>query len=93
MLGDAEDHGLWLSCLHAPFAPLPLELDQGPSSGSLAQPLSAVAHRDVLRRKDDADRFSGILGVSLAGAHQPLALLKVDGRDGEIRSPKAEEQW
>src|ERR1700683_5254523 len=42
---------------HAPFIPLSLEYHQGPSSRSVAEPLSAVAQRDLLRRQDDADRL------------------------------------
>jgi len=88
---------LWLSCLYAPFAPFSLERHERPSAGSLAKSLSFVAHRDLLRRQDDADRFPGVLGISVAGAHQSVALFEVDGRDGALRSPQAEElsseQW
>src|SRR5271156_4447214 len=85
-----EEHGLWLLSCHALPGPLSLERHQGPSLGSVAQPLSAVAHRDILRSQDDADRLSRVLGISLAGAHQSLALSKVDRRDGPLRPPQTE---
>src|SRR5580698_8575839 len=90
-----EEHGLWLLSCHALPAPLSLERHQGPSSGSVAQPLPAMAHRDLLRRQDDADRLPGVLGISVAGAYQPLAFSQVDRRDGPLRPPQAEKlrQW
>jgi hypothetical protein len=38
-----------------------------------------------LRREDAADWVSGVLGISLAGAGTPLAVLEMDGRDGTVR--------
>src|ERR1700722_2194225 len=76
---------------YAPFAPLSLECHKRPSSGALAQSVSVVAHRDLLWREDDADWIPGILGISLARARQPMALSKVDGRDGALYQSQAEE--
>ena len=73
------EHRLWLLSWHAPFTPLPVERDQRPSPGPVAKSVFAVAHRDLLRRQDDADRFSRVLGISVAGAHEPMALSEVDG--------------
>lgn len=72
-------------------APLPLERDQGPSPGSVAEPLSFVADRDLHRRENDADRLSGVLGVRVAGAGESLALSQVDERHGALCAPQAEE--
>src|SRR5205807_8010187 len=43
------------------------------------------------RREDDADRLSGVLGICVAGAGKSLALPQVDGRNGALRPPQAEE--
>src|SRR5579863_4409711 len=75
---------------HAPFAPLPLERHQRPSPGSVAKPLPPVAYRNLLRRQNDADWLSGILGISVARARESLAFSQVDKRDGALRSPQAE---
>lgn len=48
---------------------------------SLAQSVPSLAHRDLLRRENAADRISGILGVSLERALESLAILEVDLRD------------
>ena len=73
------------------LAPLPLECHQGASSGSMAESLPSVAHRDLHRGEDDADRLSGILGISLARTQKSLAVPKMDGRDGALR--KADKEW
>jgi hypothetical protein len=50
-----------------------------------------MAHRDILRSEDDANRISGVLGISVAGARESVAISKVDRRDGSLRSPEAED--
>src|SRR3981081_2877385 len=52
---------------HALLCPLSLERDQRPPAGAVAQSLPLVAHRDLLRSKDDADRLPGVLGIHVAG--------------------------
>jgi hypothetical protein len=68
-----------------------VEFDPGPPSRALAQPIPAVAHRNLLRRQDAANWISGILGVSLAGTRQSLEILEVDVRDAAARASSAEE--
>ena len=58
---------------------------------TVAQPLSAVAHRDLLWRQDDADRLSRVLGIPVAGTSQSMAFSKVDRRDGPLCPPQ--KQW
>lgn len=38
----------------------------------------ALADRDLYRRQDEADRISGILGIHVERASQPLALSTMD---------------
>jgi len=57
----------------------------------VAQPVSAVAHRNLLRRQDDADWVSGVLGISMAGAYESMAFYEVDWRDGSPRPSQTEE--
>ena len=59
---------------HALPCPFSLERDQRPPAGAVAKPLPLVAHRDLLRSEDDADRLPGVLGIHVAGARQSLAL-------------------
>src|SRR5712692_8827628 len=80
-----------LGKLHALHAQISVERDSRTSPYALAQPLSALAGRDLLRCKDAADRFSGILGIRMAGAQQSLAISEMDGGDGTLRPPQAEE--
>src|SRR5277367_372148 len=82
---------LWLSCLHALPAPLLVECDERPSSRPLAQPLSAMAHRNLYRRQDDANRLPGILGVRMARAPRAVEVPQLDRRDGTLRPPQAKE--
>src|SRR2546421_4936121 len=56
----------------------------------VAQPLSAVADRNVLWREDAADRFPGILGIRVAGTPQSLALSKMDSGNGPLCPPPAQ---
>ncbi len=65
-------------------AAVSLEFDPWAPDCSVAQPLSAVADRNLYGREDDADWISGILGISMDGARQPVALSKVDGGDGSV---------
>ena len=44
----------------------------------MAQPLSIVADRDLLRRENDPDRIPGVLGVYVARTPEPVALPEVD---------------
>ena len=60
-------------------------------AGSLAESISAVADRDLLRREDAADWVSGVLGISLARASPSVAVSEVDGGDGALRSTVCEE--
>jgi len=81
-----QNCALRLSCFHASFASLFVECHQGPSPHAVAQSIPAMAHRNLLRRKDDADRLFRVLGFFVAGALQPLALSEVDRRDGPLRA-------
>lgn len=85
-VGSLGDEFPWraLRCSHAPHSTFSVERHQRPPSGAVAQSISALAHRDLLRCQDDANRISGILGVSVARAHQSVALSKMDCRDGPL---------
>ena len=72
-------------------AALSLELDSWPPDCPLAQSLSPLAYRDLHRRQDDADRLSGILGILVDRANQPLALSEVDCGDGSLRPSRSQE--
>src|ERR1017187_6238821 len=62
-----------------------------PSSGPLAQPLLALAHRNLHRHQDAKHRVSGVLRVHLARTQGTGALPEVDGRDGALRARQAQE--
>jgi len=66
----------------APNAALPLELHSRPPDYTVAQPLSLMANGNLHRRKNDPNRIPGILGIYVDRARQPLALSKVDRRNG-----------
>ncbi len=76
---------------NAADAAFSLELHPWPPDCPLAQSLSAMAHRDVHRRQDDADRIPGILGILMDRANQPVALPEVDSGDGSLRSSRGKE--
>src|SRR5260370_39543471 len=57
---------------HALPCPFSLERDQRPPAGAVAKSLPLVAHRDLLRREDDADRLPGALGIHVARSWQSL---------------------
>lgn len=85
-------YSLWLLWfIHALHASIPVERNPRPPSGSLAQSLPVVANRNLLRGKDATDRSPGILGVHLAGAQESVALFEMDGGNGTLRPPQAEE--
>jgi len=71
-------------------AALSLELDSRSPDCALAQSVSFMADRDLHRRENDADWIPGVLGISVDGAGQPLALPQVDSGNGSLRS--SEEQ-
>ena len=71
-------------------APLPLERDSRPPPCSMAQSLSSLASRDLLRRQNAADWIPGILGICSTRTKAPLAISKVDGRDGTLCPFQAE---
>src|ERR1700730_8853841 len=58
-----------------------LERNPRTSPCPVAQPVSSLASRDLLRRENAAKRLSGVLGVYLAGAHQPRAIPEMDCRN------------
>ena len=57
----------------------------------MAQPISSMADRNLLWRENAADRFSGVLGIHLAGTCPPVAISKVDGGDGASCPSQAQE--
>lgn len=63
---------------HVAHSPIHVERDSRPSPGAVAQPVPALADRDLLRRQDDADRVFRVLGIPVAGAQAALALPRVD---------------
>jgi len=67
---------------NAADAALSLELYPWPPDCPMAQSLSAMAHRNLYRRQDDANRVPRILGIPVDGAHEPMALPEVDRGDG-----------
>ena len=69
-----------------------LELHPRPPDCSLAQPLSSMASRDLHRGQNDADRFPGILGISLDRAEQSVAFSEMDIGDGSLRPSSSEER-
>src|SRR6266550_8167161 len=72
---------------HALHSAILVERNSRAPPHPVAQPLSAVADRNVLWREDAADRFPGILGIRVAGTPQSLALSKMDSRNGPLRPP------
>ena len=56
------------------------------SAPAMAQPLSALAHRNLRWRQGGEDRLPGILAVSVAGAPPPAGLLEVGRGDGRQRA-------
>src|SRR5256885_14566070 len=56
----------------------------------MAQSLSSLASRDLLRRQNAADWIPGILGICSTRTKAPLAISKVDGRDGTLCPFQAE---
>lgn len=50
----------------------------------------AVAHRDVYRREDDADRVPGILGIFVDGTAELVAISEMDRGDGSVCSSQGE---
>ena len=71
-------------------AALYLERDPRPPACAVAQSLSFVAARDLHRGQNDADRFPGILGISMDGAQRSLALFEMDGQDGSLCPSKGQ---
>src|SRR5579872_7050635 len=55
-----------------------------PSPGAVAQPLPALAHGNLQRRQNAADRLPGVLGLHVAGTAQPEAFFGVDYGDGTL---------
>src|SRR5467141_2569311 len=68
-----------------------VERDQRPPAGAMAKSLLVVAHRDLLRSKDDADRLPGVLGIHVAGTRQSLALPQMDRCDGTVCPPQTQQ--
>ena len=60
-------------------------------SDAVAKPVPALANRNLLRREDAANRLSGVLGISLARAQEPLAVSKMDAGDGALRKADVQE--
>jgi hypothetical protein len=52
---------------HALYSSLSLERNPRASAGAVAQPISAVANGNLLRRQDAADPLPGVLGIRLEG--------------------------
>ena len=75
---------------YAKCAALCLECNPWASSNTLAQPVPALADRDLYRCQDDSDRVPGVLGISLAGAPSTVAIPQVDRGNGTLRSSKNE---
>ena len=70
---------------HALHTSISMELDPGAPAYPVAQPLSTVANRNLLWRENDPNRLSGILGIYVARAQEPVALPEVDLRNGPLR--------
>src|SRR5271165_353165 len=73
-------------------AALSLELHPWSPDSPLAQSLSSMAARNLYGREDDADRFPGILGISVDGTKPSVALLEMDGGNGSLCPSQSEEQ-
>src|SRR5439155_17936610 len=72
-------------------APLPLERDPRSPACALAQSVSSLASRNLLRRQNAADRIPGVLGIRSTRTKEPLDIFKVDGGDGTLCPSLAEE--
>src|SRR5207302_643663 len=91
LTGKRDVSRAWLYSLHhAPTYPFSMERNARPSSGALAQPVSALAHGDLFRAQDGQNRLCGILGIHVPGTKTVKALLEMDSRHGELREAKAE---
>ena len=75
---------------YAKCVALRLECYSRASVNSLAQPVPALADRDLYRCQDDSHRFPGVLGIPLAGAPSAVAFPEVDRGNGTLRSSKNE---
>ena len=64
--------------LHASTTSFLVELNPRTSAGSLAQPLSALAHGNLLRPENGQDRICGVLGIYGAGKKATTPLSQVD---------------
>src|SRR5579875_781384 len=74
----------------AQYPAIPVERPPRPSPGAVAQPLSALANRDLYRHQDAEHRLPGVLWISVARAQRAGALLAMDRRDGALRPCQAE---
>lgn len=83
--------GCLYSIPHARTLTLLLELNPRTSLCSLAQPLPALAHGNLLRPEDGQDRICGILGIHAAGKKTATSLPEVDFRDEQLCAAEAEE--
>ena len=81
-------YDLSLDVVHAP---LPLERDSRSPPCSVAQSVSSLASRNLLRRQDAADWIPGVLGIHSARTKASLAILKMDGGNGTVRASQAKE--
>ncbi len=72
--------------IHALHPSLSVECDQRAPSHAVAQPLPALEDRDLLWRKNAANWISRVLGVRMAGARELVAILKMDGGNGTLRT-------
>ena len=77
---------------YALHAPISLECHSWASSDTVAQSLSAVAHRDLLRCQNAADRVHRILGIYVARTPESLAFFEMDWRDGALRPSRRKER-
>jgi hypothetical protein len=68
-----------------------MELNPRTSAGSVAQPLSALAHGNLFRPEDGQDWLCGVLGIYGAGTKAAAPIPEVDGRDEQLCATKAEE--
>ena len=71
--------------MHALHVAIHVERHAWAPSDAVAKPVPALANRNLLRREDAANRFLGVLGVSLARTQKSLAIPKMDRRDGALR--------
>jgi hypothetical protein len=83
--------GCLYSIAHAGTVTIFMELNPRTSAGSVAQPLSALAHGNLFRAENGQDRLCGVLGIHGAGKKAAAPIPEVDGRDGQLRKAEAEE--